>query len=236
MIIALCGQKGGSGKSTAAQGIATELMLRERRVLLVDADPQGTTRTWSDVAGEGGRRVPSVVAMGAKMHVPGQLDAVLRSYDDCVIDCPPRHGEIQRAALMVADLAILPCGPSPADAWAMTESVELVNEAKIVRPHLLAYGLISQMRRIAIGAGARDALVGIGLPVLAAELRQRAAHAEAMASGQGITDYDATSPAADEVRALVDELFALTRKGTHAKHKTSTRRSQATEGRPSSAP
>jgi chromosome partitioning protein len=235
MIIALCGQKGGSGKSTAAQGIATELMLRGRRVLLVDADPQGTTRTWSDVAGESRKRVPSVVAMGAKMHVPGQLDAVLRSYDDCVIDCPPRHGEIQRSALMVADLAILTCGPSPADAWAMTESVELVNEAKIVRPHLLAFGLINQMRRIAIGAGARDALVNIGLPVFAAELRQRAAHAEAMASGQGITDYEPTSPAAAEVRAVVDELLGL-RKGTHAKHKATARRAQATEGRPPSSP
>ena len=52
MIIALTGQKGGIGKSTTAVCLAAAAMQRGLRVLLVDADPQGTVRTWGDVAGE----------------------------------------------------------------------------------------------------------------------------------------------------------------------------------------
>jgi chromosome partitioning protein len=46
MIIAVCGQKGGTGKTTTAYSIAAEMVSRGRKVLLVDADPQGSARTW----------------------------------------------------------------------------------------------------------------------------------------------------------------------------------------------
>jgi chromosome partitioning protein len=42
MIIAMSGQKGGSGKTTAAAAVAAEVVTRGCKVLLVDADPQGT--------------------------------------------------------------------------------------------------------------------------------------------------------------------------------------------------
>ena len=40
-VIALCGQKGGTGKTTTAIAVAAELYARGQRVLIVDADPQG---------------------------------------------------------------------------------------------------------------------------------------------------------------------------------------------------
>jgi Mrp family chromosome partitioning ATPase len=52
-ILAFAGQKGGAGKTTTAIATACEWQARGRRVLLVDTDPQGSTRTWADVAGGG---------------------------------------------------------------------------------------------------------------------------------------------------------------------------------------
>lgn len=211
-VIAIGGQKGGSGKTTTALSLATEWKRRGRSVLLVDADPQGSARTWADVAGEAKHEAPTVVAMGASMHRPDQLPSLAASYEIAIIDCPPRHGEIQRAALMVADAVILPCGPSPVDAWALAESVSLVNEARSLRPELLVAILITRrIPRTAIGHGARQTLGDVGYPVLKSELGLRVAYAEAPAAGLGVTSYAPRSEAASEVRALCDELERMTK-------------------------
>lgn len=207
VIIAFAGQKGGSGKTTVATSIAAEGVSRGISVLLVDADPQQTSSTWGAVAAEAGLFAPTVIAMGATMHKQGQLPKVAGQYDLVCIDCPPRHNEVQRSALMVADLAVLPCGPSAADAWALAASVELVTEAQTVRPDLRGVVLITRkIARTALGKGARDVLTNCGLPVLRTELGYRTAYQEAMAAGKGVTGYATSTPAADEIRALFEEL------------------------------
>jgi chromosome partitioning protein len=215
MIVALTGQKGGVGKTTTAISIASELVARGENVLLVDADPQATARTWGDVAQEAGHPAPTIIAMGANMHKPGQLDKVAEGYDSVIIDCPPRHGEIQRAALMVADVAVLPCGPSAADAWALTTSVELIEEARTVRPALKAAVLITRKQSVtALGKGARDVLAQTGLPIMETELGYRVAYQEALGAGLGVTTYAPKDAAAQEVSELVEELgqFAAKRR------------------------
>lgn len=210
VIVAVAGQKGGAGKSTVAVNVAAELVHRGRSVLLVDADPQGTSRTWAEVAAEAGRPSPTVAAMGATMHRPDQLPRLRSSFDCVVVDCPPRAGDVQRAALMVADVAVLPCGPSAADAWALAGSLEAVAEARALRPQLVAVVLLTRVQgRTALGRGARDVLAESGLPLLRASLGYRVAYAEALAAGRGVTDYAPADRAAVEVRGLVDELEAL---------------------------
>lgn len=81
MILALAGQKGGAGKSTLAVCLAVEALARGQRVLLVDADPQGTARTWAEVAAEAQHPTPTAITMGASMHRDGQLRALERAVD-----------------------------------------------------------------------------------------------------------------------------------------------------------
>lgn len=210
MILAFAGQKGGAGKTTAAVCCAVEWVCQGKKVLLVDADPQGSSRTWGEVANEGGHPAPTIVAMGADLHKPGQLPALAASFDIAIIDCPPRHGEIQRAALMVADLVVLPVAPSGLETWALGESLDLVSAAQVLRPDLKAVLLLSRMvPKTTLGAGARKALSEIGVPLLSSVLHFRIAYNEALAAGQGVTRYAARSIAAEEIRALVKELEGL---------------------------
>lgn len=224
-IIALCGQKGGTGKSTTAIAIAGELHRRGLRVLLVDGDPQGTTSTWAQKAAEANRSTPIVVAMNARMHLPGQLENIGGDPDAVVIDCPGRLDAVQRSALMVADVAVLPCGPTGPEAWALTQSVELVHEAMEVRPQMKAYVLVT--RKIVgakIGSDAQSTFAEWGLPVLASELCMRVAYQEAVTGGESVTTYAAGQPAGDEVCALVNELWS-----NDAEGKTRRERSRQTE-------
>lgn len=211
MIIALMGQKGGVGKSTMAVCLAMAAFQRGARVLLVDADPQGTLKTWSEVAAENGHAAPTVVAMGASMHRPGQLDVVAKNYDWTFIDGPPRHGDVQRSALMISDLAILPCGPSASEVWALSSSLELVQSARVLRESLNACVVISRKQpRTSLGKDARSVLEQSGLTVLRSELSYRVAYQEALAAGTGVTHLGRRRDAAAcEVQGLFEEVEKL---------------------------
>jgi chromosome partitioning protein len=85
-ILAFAGQKGGTGKTTLAVNVAAELVERGASVLLVDADPQGSSRTWAAVAVEAGNQAPTAVAMGSTMHKPDQLPRLATAYEWTIID------------------------------------------------------------------------------------------------------------------------------------------------------
>jgi chromosome partitioning protein len=209
-IVALAGQKGGVGKSTVAICLAAEALERGWRVLLVDGDPQQTARTWGEVASEAGHPTPTIVAMGPTMHRPEQLARVAVGYRLVLIDCPPRSGDVQRSALLVADRAILPCGPSAADAWALASSIALVGEARALRPELRAAILLTRTQaRTALARGARRVFADCELAILSTEIGQRVAYQEALAAGQGVTRYAPASAAAAEVRALLTEILPV---------------------------
>lgn len=182
-------------------------------MLIVDADPQSTARTWAELATETAGRshwMPTVVAMGETMHRADQLPRLAASFDDVFIDCPPRHGGIQRSALMVASVAVLPCGPSGADAWALASSIELVQEATTIRSELKACVIITRRKtRTALGKGAREMLEAGGLPVLRSELGDRVSYQEAIAAGLGVSRYAPKDAATKEIRALLDELLTF---------------------------
>lgn len=207
---ALVNQKGGTGKTTLGIALACELHRRGERVLLVDTDPQGTARTFAAIAAEAGHEGPTVAAMGPGLHRPDQLPRIAEGFGQVVIDCPPGTGQVQRSALVVADVALLPVGPSPAEVWALAETIPVVEEARTIRPDLRAALVINRRDpRTALGRAVRESLATAGLPILAAEVGLRVAFAEALAAGLGPTVYAPGSEAAAEVRALADEVLAL---------------------------
>ena len=48
-VIAVCNQKGGSGKTTMAINLAGAFAAEDKRVLLLDLDPQGSALDWGSI-------------------------------------------------------------------------------------------------------------------------------------------------------------------------------------------
>ena len=204
-VIALAGQKGGSGKTTTALCIADEFFRRGKRVLLVDLDPQGTALTSLTVAQQNDIDGPHGVGMRLGFHK--NLESVAEGYDIVVIDCPPGQGELQRAAFMSSDVALIPCGPSAADIWSLAGTFHLIQQARGIRPNLFAGILLTRKdARTQLGEQARETLEEASLPTLSTALGMRVAYQECLASGMGVTRYAPGSAAAKEVSKLIDEI------------------------------
>ena len=115
MKIGLLNQKGGVGKTTLAVHIADAMARKKKRVLLVDADPQGSALDWA-ASRDGDPLFP--VAGLPKPSIHKELPSLAEGYDRVIIDGPPRVYDVARAAIMASDLVLIPVQPSPYDVWA----------------------------------------------------------------------------------------------------------------------
>lgn len=194
--------KGGAGKSTIVQNVAACLHASGHRALIVDLDPQGTCSGWAELASANGADAPPVVAMKAGA-MRKDLERVAKGWDVVVIDTPPRLSTEQRLAMLQADLVLFPVTPGPADAWALQQSLTILEEARAIRPELRAAIVLNRIdKRTSISDVTRTAMKASGVPVLSAALGNRVAYPEAMATGQGVITYAPSSPAAKEASTL----------------------------------
>jgi chromosome partitioning protein len=205
MIIGLLNQKGGVGKTTLAVNLAAALTLRGGRVLLIDADPQGSALDWA-AAREGDPLFAVVGLPRATVHK--EIGVVGQGYDHIVIDGPPRVTDLARSAIMASDLVLIPVQPSPYDIWAADEVVKLIAEARVYKENLKSVFVVNRkIANTAIGRDVGEALAAYVLPVLKATITQRVVFAEAVAQGKSIFEIDPNGPAALEVLAVLDELL-----------------------------
>lgn len=206
-LIAVLNQKGGVGKTTLAVHLAAAFALGGERVLLVDADPQGSALDWS--ASRAAEPLFPVVGM-PKATLHKDLPALARDYDAVVIDGPPRVNELARSAIMAADIVVIPVQPSPYDVWAAEEILTLLREAATFRENLKSVFVINRkITNTAIGRDVSEALARYGVPVLAASVCQRVAFAESAGQGLTVLETDGKGAAAAEIRALAWELREL---------------------------
>jgi chromosome partitioning protein len=205
MVISVLNQKGGVGKTTLAVHIATALAQQGNRILLVDADVQGSALNWS--AKRDGASVFPVIGLPVKT-IHRELPIVAANYDHAIIDGPPRIDDVSRSASMASNLVLIPIQPSPYDVWAAKEIVDVLASVAIYNQPLKTAFVVN--RKIVNTAIGRDVIEALGeypsIPVLKSQVCQRVAFAESAGNGLTVLETDPRGIASQEILSLVSEL------------------------------
>ncbi len=209
-IITIAQQKGGSGKTTLAANIAIANLLLGRKVAILDTDPQGSLGRWfmarCDRLGEDntGLRFRTASAWGARYEARD----LAKENDLVIIDTPPKMGVDGRPAIETANLVIVPVTPSKVDLWATEPTLELAAAER--KPALLVLNRASARTRLTGEAAENMAKFGVGSA--STTIGNRILFAEAMGTGLGVQEMRASSPAADEVARLANEISGSLRR------------------------
>ena len=210
MIILIGGEKGGSGKSCLAQNLAVYLQQQERDILLLDADPQGTTTDWvrEREENEDLSNIPSVQASGNIRQVLLDLS---KRYQDVVIDAGGQDSEALRSAMTVATHMLLPFRPKRRDLKTLVHVEELIRLAKAVNPQLITNAVITQCPALPSQAqriwDAKEACESFDLKPLAQYTTNRNVYDDADENGLSVFEISSDTKAKSEIEQIAIEFF-----------------------------
>lgn len=206
MIISFVNQKGGVGKTTTAINLASSLVRNNHRVVLIDADPQGSAATW--------HRIENNTAFKISFHpddiTTADIENLKRSCDSVLIDAPPAANEKVETIMRASDLVILPVTPSSLDLWSCKETLDRIgptSKAPLTnKVRLLVNRKIPGTR---VGREMRQALETFNRPVFETELCQRVAYIDAMKYGVSVMQFAPGSKAAGEIEQWGQEVMTI---------------------------
>jgi chromosome partitioning protein len=210
-IIAISNQKGGCGKTTVTMQLAG-ILGKDNKVLVVDADPQGTSTRWAASA-EDANPFPATIsglsAAGSKVHQ--EVKKYMFIYDYIIIDCPPAvDSPIPQSALIISDLVIIPVIPSPADLWAAVGIKKLINNIQVVNESLQARILINMCQQNTnVAQETTSILDDFGIEKFKTKLSLRTAYRQSAVYGSTVLDIKGAEKATQEIQSLKHEVLSI---------------------------
>lgn len=199
--ISLLGQKGGSGKTTIAIGLAVAATKAGYATAIIDLDPQASASKWKDRRQDDS---PAVVSAQASRLKPTIETARGAGVKIAIIDTAGRKDDSALAAARLSDLVLIPTRANIVELETLPDVADLLGLSgnplafvvlNCVHPATGVRGLVeiqSAVRRM------------FALTVCPAYVCLRAAYAEAPTSGQAPQELDQDGKAAIELRRLFD--------------------------------
>jgi chromosome partitioning protein len=236
-IIAIANQKGGVGKTTTSINLAASLGVLEKKVLLIDADPQANASSGLGIDIEsvkvGSYQVlehtsPNLDIIASHIDLVAieielvdkerreymlkeSLEEIKDAYDYIIIDCAPSLGLITLNSLVAADSVIIPI---QCEYFALEGLGKLLNTIKSIQKihnkDLDIEGLLLTMfdSRLRLSNQVVDEVQKhFSTMVFDTIIRRNTRLGEAPSYGESIIAYDATSKGAVNYLNLANELL-----------------------------
>lgn len=213
-IICVANTKGGTSKSTLTTCLGALLANLGKRVALLDADPQATTKGWLDRRNKFQPDAAKVQAFCVEGDVYNPARDLAKVYDEVLVDTAGSSNGELTTALLAAQIVLIPFRPSVPDLDAMATVNKLLRDARNMRialdngPRALAVvSLASTNPRVTEVAEAREYMAKFPeIELLSVFVRDRKEYRDSMLAGLGVTE--STNPLAKaEIEALAAILY-----------------------------
>ena len=207
LTVAMLQRKGGSGKTTLTVNLAAAAHLGGARTLVVDMDRQASAFDWSVARQDGSSLEGLAVVKADKAIALPRFREIATGYDYVFLDGPARLGDVTQSAAVAADVAILPIQPGPFDFWAVSETLESLDQADQIREQLgrppirRAFVVNRAAANTRLAREAEDELRKAG-GELAGVVRQRVAFPDAASRGESVMTSRGTDAAAADIQRL----------------------------------
>src|SRR2546427_356549 len=170
-------------------------IIQENPVHVIDIHPQQTSVKWSKRRVLLGKQTPAMLVATAS-DLREALDACEANGMTLVlIDTPPHVEAPCREAAKLADLIVIPCGPTAPDLEAIGATIYVVQETKTPGVIVLNQGRPGS----SINTKAMAVLKQYGLPVCPIPIIRRAALADAFTDGRAVAELEPDGKAAAEI-------------------------------------
>jgi chromosome partitioning protein len=191
------------------------MLNHNKKVLLVDADPQETTTDWVQER-KSNEDLKSVNCIQLKGNIRSELLELEDNFDYINVDCGGHDSGTMRSAMSTATHILMPFRPKRRDLKLLPQMSEVVELVKTVNPDVKANSVITQAPSLPSQVSrileAKEACSSFSLFALEAFTYQRNVYDDADESGSSVFEYKASKSGLDlkaiaEIENIISEFL-----------------------------
>ncbi|MEM7172454.1 MAG: ParA family protein [Pseudomonadota bacterium] len=213
--IAFANPKGGSGKTTAALILASELASKGAYVTVIDADPETWISDWAKLPGK--PDTLEIVSNVTEETIVDEIDAATQKSQFVIVDLEGTASLMVANTISMADLVIIPVQGATMDAKGGAKTIRLIRNQERTSRRKIPFAVLLTRTGAAIRSRAlrnvQEQLESAGVDMFAVNLVERAAFKELVDFGGTLSDLDPAQVsnlenAIDNARSYVGEVLA----------------------------
>ena len=209
MIIMLCSQKGGCGKSTLSVNIASCLAEMKKDCILVDSDIQKTSSRWA-MDREENKTLPKIPSVQKHENIRGTLLDLSGRYEYVVVDSPGRDSKEMRTGITASDLLIIPLKCSQPDLDTVPRMKLIIDEAREFNPQMKVMTVLTMVSTNPSVTEKEESKKYLKqypeLPLMNSVIHERKVYRDCMSQGKGVHELK-NIKASEEMKQLVKEIL-----------------------------
>ncbi|OAH29769.1 chromosome partitioning protein ParA [Methylorubrum populi] len=194
-VIAFANPKGGSGKSTSALLLATELAAKGAPVTIIDADPERWISQWSKLPGK--PENVTVISDVSEESVIDAIDAAERDASFVIVDLEGTASLLVANTIGMADLVVIPTQGSSMDAKGAAKTIRLIRNSEKMSRRKIAHAVLLTRTGAAVTSRAlrnvQEQLQAGGIEMFETAIVERAAFKDLFDFGGTLADLSASS-------------------------------------------